>query len=195
MNSIDGDDRRTVVMFVDDDPGVTAALKRVLRHEPYEVIEETSADGALRVLGARPVDVVFSDEQMPGMSGSAFLAEVRRRFPRTIRMILSGQATLEAAVRAINEGRVYRFFLKPCHPSDVKAAIRQSLEQRQLADLSRQLLQRHQKQAQQLRALEHHSPGITQLHTDADGAIIVEETDADCDPRELLQALSKALDT
>jgi two-component system probable response regulator PhcQ len=49
-------------------------------------------------------------EQMPGMSGSEFLASVRKQFPHTIRMILSGQASLETAVRAINEGEVDRFF-------------------------------------------------------------------------------------
>jgi len=193
MTSAAPDCNRPVVMFVDDDPGVTAALRRVLRHEPYEVIAEASADGALRTLRLRPVDVVVSDEQMPGMSGSELLGRVRREFPHTIRMILSGQATLDAAVRAINEGRVYRFFLKPCHPSEVKVAIRQSLEHRQLATLSRELLRRHQRQMQLGRALERQSPGITRLDTDADGAIIVDETDADCDVHQLLHALSKEL--
>jgi DNA-binding NtrC family response regulator len=195
MNSTVNENRRAVVMFVDDDPSVTAALKRVLRHEPYEVIAETSADGALRTLGARPVDVVISDEQMPGMPGSEFLAIVRQQFPRTIRMILSGHATLDAAVRAINEGRVYRFFLKPCHPSEVKAAIQQSLEHRRLTTLSSQLLRRHQRQARLVEALEKESPGLTHLETDDDGAIVVDETDADCDLSSVLHALSKELGT
>jgi CheY-like chemotaxis protein len=103
------------VLFVDDEPNVTDGLKRALRREPYEFLTATSGAAALKILEGQYVDVVVSDEQMPGMSGSVFLSTVRKQFPHTIRMILSGQASLEAAVRAINEGQVHRFFLK--HPA------------------------------------------------------------------------------
>jgi two-component system, probable response regulator PhcQ len=107
------------ILLVDDEPNVTDALKRALRREPYELLTATSAFAAQQILERQHVDVVVSDEQMPGMSGSELLSSVRKQFPHTIRMILSGQASLEAAVRAINEGEVYRFFLKPCNPTDL----------------------------------------------------------------------------
>src|ERR1700729_1143847 len=96
--------KTATILFVDDEHHVTDGLFRVMRCLPVELLSATSAASALEILKTVHVDVVVSDEQMPGMSGSAFLAQVRRQYPHTIRIILSGQASLEAAVRAINEG-------------------------------------------------------------------------------------------
>ena len=90
------------ILFVDDEPNVTDGLKRALRREPYEFLTATSGAAALKILEGQYVDVVVSDEQMPGLSGSVFLSMVRKQFPHTIRMILSGHASLDAAVRAIH---------------------------------------------------------------------------------------------
>ena len=65
------------VLFVDDEPKVTEALKRALRREPYEFLTATSGTAALKILEDQYVDVVISDEQMPGMAGSVFLSMVR----------------------------------------------------------------------------------------------------------------------
>ena len=119
--------KTATVLLVDDEPNVTDALKRLLRQEPYEILTAISAAAAQELLERNHVDVVISDEQMPGMSGSVFLSGVRKQYPHTIRMVLSGQASLEAAVRAINEGEVYRFFLKPCNATDLVITIRQAL--------------------------------------------------------------------
>ena len=100
-----------VVLLLDDEPNVTAGLKRALHSEPWKILTAATTGGAFDILSREAVDVVVSDERMPGMSGSQFLSEVRKKYPHTIRMILSGQADLEAAVRAINEGEVYRFLL------------------------------------------------------------------------------------
>jgi two-component system probable response regulator PhcQ len=121
--------------------------------------------------------VVVSDERMPGMSGSQFLSEVRKKYPHTIRMILSGQADLEAAVRAINEGEVYRFLLKPCNPADLRITIRQALEHKQLVELSRKLLREYEKKQTLLDELERANPGITLVTTDEHGAICMDDED------------------
>ena len=184
---------RASILFVDDEPNVTDALRRALRAEPLDLLSATSAEEALRILNGRAVDVVVSDEQMPGMAGSAFLGLVRRRYPRTIRIILSGHASLEAAVRAINEGEVYRFFLKPCNPTDLKVTIRQALAHKALEEKSRRLLRKYQRQATVISRLEKVSPGITRLETDVDGAIIVGETDADGTIQDLLADIETAM--
>jgi len=125
------------VLFVDDEPHLLAALRRALHKEPYEIVCVTSPAEALRVLAETAVDVVVSDEQMPGMSGSELLAEVRRRYPDTVRMMLSGKATLEGAIRAINDGEIYRFFVKPCNEIDLATTIRHALEQKDLIEENR----------------------------------------------------------
>jgi two-component system, probable response regulator PhcQ len=180
---------RGTILFVDDEPNVTDALKRALRSEPYELLSATSAEDARQILERRPIDVVVSDERMPGMTGSEFLAQVRVRWPNTIRIILSGHASLEAAVRAINEGEVYRFFIKPCHPTDLMVTIHQALAHKALEEQSRRLLREYQRQAAVIAELERVSPGITLLETDEHGSILVDEAEGECALSDILMEI------
>jgi two-component system probable response regulator PhcQ len=181
------------ILLVDDESQVTDALKRALRREPYEILTATSSAAGQELLERHRVDVVISDEQMPGMSGSAFLSAVRKQFPHTIRIILSGQASLEAAVRAINEGEVYRFFLKPCNPTDLIFTVQQALAHKRLEEQSRRLLREYQRQASTLARLGHNSPGLLLLDTDEEGAVVVDESDGECDVKELLAQIERAM--
>jgi two-component system probable response regulator PhcQ len=181
------------ILLVDDEPQVTDALKRALRREPYTFLTAVSASAAQQLLERHHVDVVISDEQMPGISGSQFLGSVRRQYPHTIRMILSGQASLEAAVRAINEGEVYRFFLKPCNPTDLVFTVQQALAHKRLEEQSRRLLREYQRQAATLVRIEHSNPGLLRLDTDDQGAVMVSETDAECDVKDLLAEIERAI--
>ncbi|MFN8546228.1 MAG: response regulator [Candidatus Binatia bacterium] len=128
------------MLLVDDDPALLGALRRALRREPYEILVASNAPEALATLAARRIDVVVSDETMPGMTGTELLARVHASHPHTIRMMLTGRGSLPLAVRAINRGQVHRFFAKPCDPTDLASAIQQALQQRALLDGSRRLL-------------------------------------------------------
>lgn len=185
--------RTATILLVDDEPNVTDALKRALRREPYEFLTAVSGAEAQQILERQHVDVVISDEQMPGMSGSEFLSKVRKQFPHTIRMILSGQASLDAAVRAINEGEVYRFFLKPCNPTDLIFTIQQALTHKRLEEQSRRLLREYQRQAAMLAKLNHNGPDLLRLDTDAQGAVIIDESDGEGEVKELLAEIELAI--
>lgn len=176
------------ILFVDDEPNVTAGLKRAFWREPYKIVRAGSAKEALDILTNHEIDVVVSDERMPEMSGSEFLAVVREKFPDTIRIILTGQATLEAAIRAINGGEVYRFFTKPCNEVDLKVTIRQALQHRELALRSRQLLRQFQRQTHLLEEIERENPGITRVRTDRRGAVLIEGVEGNLD--ELLEQIA-----
>lgn len=190
---------RPKILFVDDEPNVTEALKRSLRKEPYDIFTAESAVDALQILATNAIDVVVSDERMPGMSGSVFLSKVRETYPETVRIILSGQASLEDVVRAINEGEIYRFCMKPLNASDLGVTIRQALQQKRLLEQTRRLLREYQKksvlverQATLIDELERSQPGITRLDTDAEGAILVDE-DEDTDVESLLRDIEKEM--
>jgi DNA-binding NarL/FixJ family response regulator len=116
------------VLLVDDERQVTDGLNAILHGESYEVVVANSALEALALLQRRDVDVVVSDERMPSMTGSQFLAVVAKDYPNTARIILTGHATLEAAVVAINEGRICRLLQKPCKPMELRAAIAEALQ-------------------------------------------------------------------
>jgi len=186
---------KSKLLLVDDEPNLTSALVRSLDRTQFEIFTADSAQKGLMILAGNEIDVVVSDERMPGMTGSQFLSEVRKQWPNTIRMILSGQADLEAAVRAINEGEVYRFLLKPCHPKELQMTILQGLQHKKLVAQSRKLLQEHQKNVNLLEALEKDNPGITKVDMDDDGVIDMESYDAGSggDVQSLLDDLEKEM--
>jgi len=187
--------RKDKLLLVDDEPNLTSALVRSLDRTKFEIFTADSAQKGLMILAGNDIDVIVSDERMPGMTGSQFLSEVRKQWPNTIRMILSGQADLEAAVRAINEGEVYRFLLKPCHPKELEMTILQGLQQKKLVAQSRKLLQEHQKNMNLLEALEKDNPGITKVDMDDDGVIDMEGYNAGGgeDVQSLLDDLEKEM--
>ena len=129
------------VLLLDDEPNVLEGLTRALRNEPYEILTANSAVEAAELLEDNGVDLIVSDEEMPGMSGTEFLARVARDYPDIVRIVLTGHPTLPAALRAINEGKVYQFFTKPCNEIDLAITIRRALEQKDLKEKSRELLE------------------------------------------------------
>jgi two-component system probable response regulator PhcQ len=163
------------VLIVDDDQNLLDSLSRSLRREPFEVLTSNSPEAALNVLASKPVDVVISDQEMPGMTGTAFLKQVRARSPDTIRFVLTGKATLDSTIDAINEGGISRFFLKPCNPVDLSISIRQGLQQRELMIAAHRLLQTNKRQRDMISRLERQYPDITKVERDEDGAIRMED--------------------
>ncbi|WP_056679011.1 HD domain-containing phosphohydrolase [Angustibacter sp. Root456] len=105
------------VLLVDDEIAIVDALRRQLRRQ-FDVTTATSGAAALEILAdSDPFAVVLSDMRMPGMDGATFLARVREQYPDTVRMLLTGQADMQSAIAAINDGQIYRFLSKPC-PTD-----------------------------------------------------------------------------
>ena len=181
------------VLLVDDDANLLAALKRALRTEPYEILTAGSAGEALQAMATRTVDVVVSDEDMPGMPGTAFLKEVRALYPDTVRIMLTGKATLENALRAINDGGIARFFVKPCDGRELAFSIRQGLQHRELMVAARRLLKRSKRQSTVIQQLEKAYPSITRVERDDDGAIVIK--DAGDDFNMLIQEINAYLDS
>ena len=116
------------VLFVDDEKAILSALQRTLRHEPYSCLFTDNADKAMALLRERPVHVVVSDMRMPETSGARFLARVQQQCPDAIRLILSGMRDSQSILRAINDGQVYRYIVKPWDERELKITVRQALE-------------------------------------------------------------------
>jgi DNA-binding NarL/FixJ family response regulator len=111
------------VLLVDDEKHVIEGLSLVLRRSPFVVLGALSAAEALGIMRRRKVHVIVADERMPGLSGSELLSLVSREFPATGRVLLTGHATLETSIRAINDGKVCRLLQKPCKPEEFRAAV------------------------------------------------------------------------
>ena len=111
------------ILIVDDEPAVRAALTMVLERAGYAVVAAESGDQALRLLKSKPIEVVISDQHMPGLSGVDLLKLVRVRYPRVVRIMLTADTDPEVPVRSINEGEVYRFIRKPWNDADLRTIL------------------------------------------------------------------------
>lgn len=105
--------QKNTIMIVDDEPYVLTSLHRALKGESWEVLTELSGEQALVRMRDTPVKVVISDERMAKMQGVEFLTIVRTLYPLTVRILLTGHASLEAAIELVNSAEIYRFFTKP----------------------------------------------------------------------------------
>jgi len=165
------------ILVVDDHKIIRDMLENSLSRESYIVHSADSAKEALKILSKEPIDVVISDEVMPAMTGTEFLAVVRKDYPDTIRIILTGHASLESAMRAINEGEIYRFLTKPCNLIDLSVTIRQALQQKHLKNENKRLAEIVKQQSFSLGEIEKKYPGITKVKKDSGGAIIIDDND------------------
>lgn len=163
------------ILIVDDNAGVLSALERSLADEPYEVFTAISGVDGLEMLNKHQIKVIISDEKMPGMSGSEFLTAAKKIFPDSIRILLTGYANMDAAMKAINNGEIYRFFSKPWDDIELKMSIRTALEKYDLEEENRNLLKTVKRQKGELKQLEISHPGITSLKKDEEGNFVLDE--------------------
>ena len=114
---------KTRILFVDDEPKVLQGLKRMLHRvrSEWDMTFALSAQEALDVLTQQPYDVIVSDMRMPGVDGAQLLAEVKRRYPRMVRLILSGESEEKCILRSV--GPSHQFLSKPCDPEMLKETI------------------------------------------------------------------------
>jgi two-component system, NtrC family, response regulator HupR/HoxA len=152
--------RPVSVLVVDDEPRALETLRRTLEDE-FEILTAGSGDEGLAVMEQEPVQVVVSDQRMPGMSGVEFLRTVRARWPDTIRLILSGYTESEDIIRGVNEAGIWQYLLKPWRPDQLMLTLHAA------AQLWR-LQQDNQRLTLELRASpEHLSTRVAQLRSRA----------------------------
>ena len=114
------------VLFVDDEPHILSGLRQMLRGKTdWELTFADSGVQALAQLATQPVDVVVSDMRMPGMDGGELLSHMRRLYPSTARLILSGHADQEDTIAAV--GPTQQFLFKPCDADELIHAINRVL--------------------------------------------------------------------
>ncbi|MFA6016227.1 MAG: EAL domain-containing protein [Gallionellaceae bacterium] len=124
--SLTGTKSERVLLLVDDEENVLMSLKRILRREGYTILTALNADQALELMAQNQVNVVLSDQRMPGMSGVEFLRRVKTLYPNVVRMILSGYTEVGTLTEAIKQGEIYQFITKPWENDSLTAQIREA---------------------------------------------------------------------
>ncbi len=132
-------DFKHTVLCVDDEINILNSLKRLLRNENYNLLTAASGAEGLDILEEQEVHLLISDQRMPEMSGITFLSKVKTLYPEVIRIILTGYTEVNAITDAINQGHVYKFFIKPWDDKQLRLEISKALEQYDLIQENKNL--------------------------------------------------------
>jgi diguanylate cyclase (GGDEF)-like protein/PAS domain S-box-containing protein len=127
------------LLLVDDETSVATSLSRLLKKENYQVFTADSGEKALEILQKNKINVIVSDQRMPNMTGSELFAQVKEKYPDTIRIILSGFTDFDSLSEAINKGAIYKFLEKPWNNEVLRAEIRQAFNTQSLIQHNKKL--------------------------------------------------------
>ena len=117
------------LLLVDDEKNVLNALVRLFRKEGYRIHTATDPLQALEILAQNEIQVIISDQRMPGMTGTEFFSKVKDLYPDTIRIVLSGYTDLKSVTEAVNHGSIYKFLTKPWDDTDLRHEVARAFNQ------------------------------------------------------------------
>ncbi len=159
-------DYKHTVLLVDDEESILNSLKRLLRREGYQLLTASSGAEGLKALEGNNVHLVMTDQRMPQMSGTEFLATVKERYPDVLRVILTGYTDVDSITESVNRGHVYKFFLKPWNDQSLKLEIKNALEQYDLIQANRGLHGKVMKQNEELRKMNENLETLVKERTE-----------------------------
>jgi response regulator RpfG family c-di-GMP phosphodiesterase len=130
------------ILFVDDEPNILESYTRGL-HKHFAVDTALGGEAALDLLARNsPYALVVSDLRMPGLDGITLLSRIKAKWPDTVRIMLTGYADMDSAIKAVNEGAVFRFLTKPCDLETLVRALVAGIKQYRLVTAERVLLEK-----------------------------------------------------
>jgi len=164
--------RKHSILVVDDEELFIEYIKSMLSGESYNVITASSGKQGLEILKKQSVNMVISEYKIPLMNGLEFLEKVRIIYPDILTVLVTDQADINLALKAINEAGVYKFLLKPWDNIDFKNTIKKTLESLQVIKERDELIRKVKTHEATLNDLEKRYPGITKVEKDEDGYIL-----------------------
>ena len=126
--------QKRTLLLVDDEQNIVSSLKRLLRRDDYQIFTANSGQEGLDLLAHQQVDVIVSDQRMPGMIGADFLRAAKLLYPDTIRIMLSGYTELQSVTDAVNEGAIYKFLTKPWEDDLLRGHIADAFHLKEISD-------------------------------------------------------------
>lgn len=131
LNKTDGKDKKYTILLIDDELANLEALTRLLEEE-YDVIKAENGFEALNILKdescSKKINLIISDQRMPGMTGVELLKQTISIVPNAIRIILTGFMDVKDIIDSINEGHIYKFLLKPLEADELLISVKRALE-------------------------------------------------------------------
>ncbi|MBI4986015.1 MAG: response regulator [Rhodocyclales bacterium] len=141
------------LLFVDDEPSILNALKRMFRGRGYEIFIANSGKEGLALLEQQSIDLVMSDMRMPEMDGAQFLEQVFTRWPDVKRILLTGYSEVTATIAAINRGKIWCYVSKPWNDEELMVTVEQALAHSHLLHENARLTELTRQQNEELKVL------------------------------------------
>ncbi len=119
--------QRHNLLVIDDEPDVLESVRHLF-HRTYRVLTAEGGEAALAILRSEDVHLILCDQRMPGMTGDAVLAQARQLQPDAVRILFTGYADLQAVIRAVNLGHIFRYVNKPWDPDELTGILQQATD-------------------------------------------------------------------
>jgi response regulator RpfG family c-di-GMP phosphodiesterase len=126
------------VLYIDDEPANLNSFKAMFRRD-FRIFTAESADEALKLISNQPVEVIVSDQRMPGKTGVEFFQVVKESHPDVMRILLTGYTDINAVIDAINKGQIYYYLTKPWDENLLRRVILNACELFELREENRRL--------------------------------------------------------
>jgi response regulator RpfG family c-di-GMP phosphodiesterase len=153
------------VLYVDDEVNLLNAFQRIFKGDSFQVTTTSDVEQALDLVRQKPFHVIASDYRMPILNGIEFFERTREISPDSLRILITGMCDFDAAVEAINRGKVYRFITKPWNNNDLRAAVHQALEYWRLKRENERLSELIQARNRELEELNYSLERVVQKRT------------------------------
>ena len=127
------------LLIIDDEVEITKSLVRQFRRK-YNVFSTIDPSEGFAIMEKENIQVVLSDQRMPGMTGIDFFMKIKNKYPDALKLILTGYTDIEAVIGAINEGQVFRYVKKPWIPDELESIVKEAFEKYELITNNRKLL-------------------------------------------------------
>ncbi|HEY8780298.1 MAG TPA: response regulator [Mucilaginibacter sp.] len=135
-------ENKITILYVDDEENNLFSFKATFRIK-YQVYTAISGDEALKILAAKPIHIIITDQRMPEMTGVEFLEKVLEKYPDPMRILLTGYADMEAVVDAVNKGKIFHYLAKPWNEEELDLTINRAyekyIEKAQLKEMNEKL--------------------------------------------------------
>ena len=159
------------LLVIDDEPSILSSLKRQFRRN-YQVYIAHSAQEGLEVMKAHSIQVIISDQRMPGMNGAEFFDQVKHDYPDATRLLLTGYADIQAVIEAINDGNIFRYITKPWDPTELDTIVREAFERHNLIVRNKELVKQLQEANRDLeKRVKARTVELTELNKEKDHMI------------------------
>ncbi|MBL4636838.1 MAG: response regulator [Kofleriaceae bacterium] len=162
------------VLIVDDNRDVLASIRRTLKRCGFQLTCLDSPQEAIALLKTEQFDLLLSDIDMPVLNGHEVMSEAQKLQPTMIRVFVTGAGSMDAAVRAINEGEVHRFVRKPFEAQGLRNLLKEALERKAELDVASEASDRARRRRSLYRQLEVEHPGITGFSLDEKSYYVVD---------------------